>query len=74
MIAAEYVTHCLLSERIVSNVDAAMRTTAVFILWQHGQAPDFKLRSVHYHVERLRRIGIDIRKPFDVSDFSGVQQ
>lgn len=61
----ETVAERLLSEGIVENVKAA-NTTAMYALeWSHGQTFDVTKRQVQQHRSRLRKIGIDIKFPFD---------
>lgn len=71
MISFHSAADSLLSQGIVTNSHNANRTAAVLVMWQHGQELDFSHCSMRVHRERLRQIGIDIAKPFDVSDVAG---
>lgn len=66
-----------ISERLVSagvvETTRAANTTAMYALqWMHGHHFDFDKSQVKTHRARLRRIGIDIAQPCNISRFSPV--
>jgi hypothetical protein len=68
----ESIAERLLTEGVVTTAKAA-HTTAFYVYeWQHGKVFDLKKSSVKTHRSRLRKIGIDIANPCDISQFSPV--
>ncbi len=57
----------LLAKGIVEHRKAAMTTAGYVALWQCGQRFDFETSAVKKHRARLRRIGLDIKLPFDAT-------
>ncbi|EIU4790651.1 hypothetical protein P6556_007048 [Pseudomonas aeruginosa] len=54
----------LLSDGLVSSVSAAHATASYFQLWKEGETFDLGKSAVQVHRARLRKIGIDIKKPY----------
>ena len=66
----ETVAERLMTEGIVENTKAA-NTTAMYALnWSHGMEFDVTKAQVKVHRARLRKIGIDIKFPFDAEKHS----
>jgi len=66
----ETVAERLITEGIVENTKAA-NTTAMYALnWSHGMEFDVTKAQVKVHRARLRKIGIDIKFPFDAEKHS----
>jgi len=66
-----------ISERLIRlgvvNTTKAANTTAMYaVQWMHGQQFDCSKSQVQTHRARLRKIGIDIANPCDLSKFSPV--
>lgn len=57
----------LLSEGLVANVSAAHATAAYFQLWKEGESFDLDKSAVQVHRARLRKLGLDIGKPYSDS-------
>jgi hypothetical protein len=57
----------LLSESLVTNVSAAHATASYFQLWKEGESFDLDKSAVQVHRARLRKLGIDIGKPYSDS-------
>jgi len=66
----ETITEQLLTAGICENTRAANTTTLYAIQWMHGHKFDFQKKQVQTHRARLRKIGIDIAMPCDISKFS----
>lgn len=66
----ESITQQLISEGICTNTRSANATTIYAIQWMHGHTFDLKKSQVQTHRARLRKIGIDIALPCDVTKFS----
>lgn len=54
----------LLDEGIVTSIQAANATLGYAMQWVHGATFDFTKSSTRVHRARLRKIGLDIKKPF----------
>lgn len=68
----ETVSEKLISNEVVETTRAA-NTTALYCLnWMHGQTYDLSKRQVQLHRSRLRKIGIDIARPCNITRFSPV--
>ena len=59
------ITQHLIEEGVCKSVQAAGRTAGYAYEWMHGATFDFDKSAVQQHRARLRRIGIDIKIPFD---------
>lgn len=59
------ITQHLIEEGVCKSVQAAGRTAGYAYEWMHGATFDFNKSAVQQHRARLRRIGIDIKIPFD---------
>lgn len=59
------ITQELIRQKVCPNVQAAGRTASVAYEWMHGASFDFEKSSIKTHRARLRRIGIDIKLPYD---------
>ncbi|RYY72944.1 MAG: Replication-associated protein G2P, partial [Gammaproteobacteria bacterium] len=66
----ETITTKLIRENICTNTKAANVTTLYAIQWMHGTKFDFAKSQVKTHRARLRKIGIDISLPCDLTKFS----
>lgn len=66
----ETITEQLINQGVCSNTRSANTTTLYAIQWMHGQTFDLSKKQVQTHRARLRKIGIDIALPCDVSKFS----
>jgi hypothetical protein len=54
----------LLSRRVVTTVSAANATFVYVVRWMEGVEFDLSKSAVKVHRARLRKIGLDIAKPF----------
>lgn len=69
----ETISEHLVSQGICPNTKAAMTTASYALLWMTGRADfDFNKRAVQTHRARLRKIGIDIANPCDVTSITPV--
>lgn len=66
----ESITQQLISNGICENTRSANVTTLYAIQWMHGEQFDLSKTQVQTHRARLRKIGIDIAMPCDVTKFS----
>lgn len=66
----ESITQKLVANGICDNTRSANATTLYAIQWMHGHQFDFNKKQVKTHRARLRKIGIDIALPCDLSKFS----
>jgi hypothetical protein len=66
----ESITQTLISNGICENTKSANMTTLYAIQWMHGHVFDLNKKQVQTHRARLRKIGIDIANPCDVTKFS----
>jgi hypothetical protein len=66
----ESITDKLMREHICENTRSANVTTLYAIQWMHGKKFDFNKTQVQTHRARLRKIGIDIAIPCDLTKFS----
>lgn len=66
----ETITAQLIREGICDNTKAANTTTMYAIQWMHGHKFDLSMARVKVHRARLRKIGIDIALPCDLTKFS----
>ena len=66
------ITQELINRGICKSVQAAGRTAGYCYEWMHGATFDFNKSAVKEHRARLRRLDIDIKKPFDSSRFGVV--
>ena len=71
-IGANPVASELLEKKIVDTVRAAHTTAFYAYSWANGERFDFSKRQVQEHRARLRKIGIDIAREYNVSLFPGV--
>ncbi|WP_164329130.1 phage/plasmid replication domain-containing protein [Pseudomonas viridiflava] len=58
------IPEILLSQRIVSTSHAANATFVYVVRWMEGADFDMAKSAVKVHRARLRKIGLDIAKPF----------
>jgi hypothetical protein len=68
----EGIAEKLLRLNIVDTTKAANTTTLYAVQWMNGQIFDASKRQIQLHRSRLRKIGIDICKPCDLSKSSPV--
>ena len=69
----ETISQQLFSAGVVDSTRAA-NTTALYALgWMHGETFDFSKSQTKTHRARLRKIGIDIARPCNISKFSPVK-
>lgn len=54
----------LRSEGVVTNTHSLHTTCIYFQLWKDGHMPDLTKSQAQIHRARLRKIGIDIGKPY----------
>lgn len=66
----ESITQQLIDQGICKTTHAANSTTNYAIQWMHGTRFDFSQSHLQKHRARLRKIGIDIALPCDISKFS----
>lgn len=70
------ISKTLLEKGICSNTKSANSTALIAINWMYGEDYSAKIKSNHgrlkTHRARLRRIGIDIAKPCNISIFNPV--
>ncbi len=66
----ETISARLIREGICDNTRSANTTTLYAIQWMHGERFDFSKSQVKTHRARLRKIGIDIALPCDLTKFS----
>lgn len=66
------LTETLINEGICSNTKAANITALYAINWMNGQKFDLNKSQTKTHRARLRKIGIDIAKPCNLTIFSPV--
>ncbi|EEQ6526370.1 Replication-associated protein G2P [Escherichia coli] len=62
----------LLEKKIVDTVTAAHTTAFYAYSWANGERFDLNKKAVQTHRARLRKIGIDIAREYNVSLFPGV--
>ncbi|EMQ9995328.1 hypothetical protein N1H82_006593 [Pseudomonas aeruginosa] len=63
----------LLAKGVVSNSYAASTTAGHAALWMEGSPIDFTKSSSKIHRARLRKIGIDIKKPYSGEFYTAEQ-
>ncbi len=68
----ENISERLLREGICENTKAANTTTMYALQWASGATFDFNKKQVQTHRCRLRKIGIDIALPCDLTKFAMV--
>lgn len=68
----ETISEHLVSQGIVETTRAANTTAMYAVGWMHGRKFDLAKAQVKVHRARLRKIGIDIANPCDLSRFSPV--
>lgn len=68
----ETISEHLIAEGVVDNTKASITTAMYAYLWMQGQEFDFTKSSVKTHRARLRKIGIDIATPCNISQFQPV--
>lgn len=68
----ETISQHLVSQGVVDNTKAANTTAQYAYAWMHGQRFDLNKRAVQTARARLRKIGIDIANPCDVTRFRPV--
>jgi len=66
----ETISEKLIREGICETTRSANTTTLYVIQWMHGHRFDFSKTQVQTHRARLRKIGIDIALPCDLTKFS----
>jgi len=59
------VADCLIAKGVVTHTHAVNTTAMQYQLWKDGYKFDFSKSQTQIHRARLRRIGIDIAKPYD---------
>lgn len=62
----------LISSGICTNTKAANTSASYALQWMHGETFDTRKRQVQQHRARLRKIGIDISRPCDITTFSPI--
>lgn len=62
------VCRSLVDNRICNDNKAAYVTAAYYQLWVEGESFDLESRSVQTHRARLRKLGFDIAKPFQLKN------
>ncbi len=55
----------LISKGVVTNSNAATTTANYAAMWMQGATLDFSKSAANVHRARLRKIGIDIKKPYE---------
>lgn len=65
------VSRLLESEGVVTHANSVRTTAMYFQLWKEGASFDLSKKQVQVHRARLRKIGIDIAKPY--SDFDDLK-
>ncbi len=68
----ETISQHLVTQGVVDNTKAANTTAQYAFAWMHGQRFDLNKAAVKVHRARLRKIGIDIANPCDVTRFRPV--
>ena len=68
----ENISEQFINNEICTTVRAANCTVFYAFQWMHGAAMDLSKTQVRTHRARLRKIGIDIGIPCDISRFSPV--
>lgn len=68
----EHIAEKLLRTGICLTTHSANSTAVYALKWMHGASFDFNKSQVQTHRARLRKIGIDIALPCDLSTFSPV--
>lgn len=68
----ETISERLLSAGIVTSTKAANTTAMYALQWMHGQEFDLLKSQVKINRARLRKIGIDIARPCNISKFSPI--
>lgn len=68
----ETISERLMREGVCGNLKAANISTLYAIEWMHGKTFDLNKSRVKTHRARLRKIGIDIARPCDLTKFSMV--
>lgn len=58
------IPQMLIDAGVVSNLYAARTTSNYALMWSQGAQLDFSKSSTNLHRARLRKIGIDIKKPY----------
>lgn len=66
------ISQQLISSGVCDNTRSANTTAMYAINWMHGETFDFGKTQVQMHRARLRKIGIDIALPCDLTKFSVV--
>jgi II/X family phage/plasmid replication protein len=69
----ETVGELLIRNGHVTSTKSANTTSLYFLQWMHGQKFDKSKSQVQVHRARLRKIGIDICRPCNVSSISPIQ-
>ncbi|MGL5267592.1 MAG: phage/plasmid replication domain-containing protein, partial [Plesiomonas shigelloides] len=68
----ETISERLISSGVVDTVRTANTTANYALQWMHGHTFDLAKKQVQTHRARLRKIGIDIAQPCNISKFSPV--
>ena len=68
----ETISERLVREKICKSTLSSNTTAMYAIQWMHGSPMDLNKKQVQTHRARLRKIGIDIGRPCDLSRFSPV--
>lgn len=68
----ETITQQLIRVGVCDSTRSANTTTLYALQWMHGHSFDFSKSQVKTHRARLRKIGIDIALPCDLTKFSAV--
>ena len=69
----ETIATQLISAGIVDSTRAANTTAIYAFQWMHGHQFDLLKSQIKTHRARLRKIGIDIARPCNISQFSPVK-
>jgi len=68
----ETISEKLLREKICKSLVASDTTAYYTYKWMHGAVMDLNKKQVQTHRARLRKIGIDIGRPCDLTTFSPI--
>ena len=69
----ETIAEQLIREGVCKSTLSANSTANYAFMWMHGKKLDLRKRAVQTHRARLRRVGIDIAEPCDLTKFTPVR-
>jgi len=55
----------LIEKGIVQNMTAARTTATYALMWMQGSSIDFSKSASNVHRARLRKLGLDIKRPYE---------